>query len=1157
MKDRFYYICKAAAQVINAYEKETKETLFTSSTAAHTKLNDIIKRVLKFGVSPDYDLPDGAMGRVDLDNKVITYAPGLSNLDRIFTVAHEIGHRVLNHPDGPFLDRRGEIDQTPDHLALGIQNGVYQSYSPKSRQELEANVFAAELLAPLRLVREYLQSPNWSVDGLASYFGLSKTAMLNQITAAMLWLPDEENGPARSGEAEVKDTSHERAILVESPAYVQAGPGAGKTRVLVGRYARLVHEGVTPRRILALTFSNKAAAEMRERIAKALPEIAADQIVVNTFHSFGLDLIRRYWKILGYSKEPTILPPADVLMLLRRHLPIMPLGRFESVSAPVTRLGLLLDAISRAKDELISPEEYVEIAERWEIEVAQRPAPTNAKEIAKAESETEHAAKCRDAAIFYKAYENLLRSHSSVDYGDLILLAVRLLMAAGARVEIQSEFDHILVDEFQDVNYASGRLVQALDGERGIVWAVGDARQSIYRFRGASPANLLRFEDRFPGATAVPLGRNYRSVKDIVACASLVDISDPFTGEALPHLEVEAFRGRLSEAASVILIEKESIESEIAHIVNFVKQKLISGCAAADIAVLCRVRADAQRISDGLEAAGISTSWGGDTLASPAFKDVLAIVALASGDSRGLERAGSMAEHPIDRADLVRLLTWRKENHAGLTTLLKAARDGEIASISEQTAESCGKLFRIAGAIAAHHTAYAGIANYLFEYSIWCRNLFTQDAPESRRALVSVQQLLTLARSQNGATFEPGQTPIQAFLEFLELAIESGKLETISPDLGNPQLVNVMTVHASKGLEWPVVIVPFLNQGKFPHTRTGERTPIPGGFPRDGDAVDDRAEEACLFFVAVTRARDYLMLTRAPHKSRKTRSKFLEPIVAELPKMGFLVHHEEPAVDEVKAREDETILEPDRIFDYTDLTTYGECPKKYEFERILGMGGSGRGYPRYHSAVARTTEHLRRILASGGSVDEETAFMQLDAIWAEGGPTGHFYERRLRDLAEKSVQDYVRRLTDQNAPEVNKEIIVDAGGRLVRVKVEEFEAGSPAVFRRIHLTNPSKSHLGKDKDDKHALYAMYADQSIGKEWRIEAYYPALGKSQESLVTSGMKGPLITNRKKKMMKLSVGILSGEFPPTGDERTCSRCAFNIVCPKGSSDEEDSGD
>ena len=449
----------------------------------------------------------------------------------------------------------------------------------------------------------------------------------------------------------------------------------------------------------------------------------------------------------------------------------------------------------------------------------------------------------------------------------------------------------------------------------------------------------------------------------------------------------------------------------------------------------------------------------------------------------------------------------------------------------------------------ASKTAYLAVSTYLFEGSSWCRQLMREDSPKSRRALGAVRQMLMIARSFSDLLLEEDADAVRAFLEFLETAIESDRLDRIAPDLGDPRLVNVMTVHASKGLEWPVVVVPFLTDGKFPIRNSGERTPYPPNLSKETqkEKENERAEEDCLFFVAATRARDRLYLTRAPYGgSFKSKSPYVTQVVEGLSSTPYLDLVDVQIPEAEKPATQPSVFDPAKIFDFTELSDYSRCPKRFQYERILGLSGGDKGYLRYHRVVVDTATWIREAAGESSLPTEAEVIQELAIRWREDGPVGHFYEERYRIHATAATLDYLRRAGDGSVVEIDKEIVVDADGRLVRIKVDEFEAGT-TVFRRIHLTLPRKSHLGKDDDDRHALFAMYGAQALSdQDWRIEAYYPGLSEARDSLVTKGMKGSLLTYRKKKMHRLAQGLEDQVFAPKASKETCRRCPFAIVCP-----------
>jgi hypothetical protein len=633
--DRWAIIRRRAAELLAEYEARTERAAFDEHGGSHTRLEDIARRVYQFSVVPDDELPDDLSGYLDPADRLIAYRPIEDVARRRFTIAHELGHHALGHPLRTFEDRTDQIDDAPHVAALSAKAGVYRAYSDRDRWELEANVFAAELLLPVERVRAMaLRDPKWSVRRLARYFGVTRSAMLNQLTAALLPGPSDASSTAET--LATLDPSQQRAAVSSKPTLVLAGPGAGKTRVLVERFKHLVRDcGVRPDRILALTFANKAAEEMRERLGTLLPA-EAHAITVGTFHSLGLQVLQAYGHYLGLKEGSAPITEVDAFVLLRRRLGEVPLGSFDDLHRPSRNVGLLLKTISRAKDELCGPAEFARLTDEWHAELDGRPEPTTEAEVKALDDERQRAAACADVAAVYAIYQRWLRDGGHLDYGDLIAEAVRLFDLPDVARDIRGQWDHILVDEFQDVNYASGRLVHALDGGRGIVWAVGDPRQSIYRFRGASPVNLLDFTSDYTDAEVIPLEWNYRSVEDVVRAGQAVEIALPVgsDGRPLPLPDLRAYRGRPATEPAVELVITAVGSDELAELVRRVRAEAEIR-PRGHIAVLCRRRSEAQRVSDALEAADLPTDWGGALQDRSVFKDVIGALLLAADSPSG------------------------------------------------------------------------------------------------------------------------------------------------------------------------------------------------------------------------------------------------------------------------------------------------------------------------------------------------------------------------------------------------------------------------------------------------------------------------------------------------------------------------------------------
>src|SRR2546421_4233403 len=321
------------------------------------------------------------------------------------------------------------------------------------------------------------------------------------------------------------DEFQRAAIEAATPALIVAGPGSGKTSTLIGRAEYLIDElAVQPEHILALTFSRKAAQEMEERLQLVLHghdqangETAQGRPMpmVSTFHAFCADILRTYGGWVGLRPDFALVDETEGYFLLRQMAREMRLSHYRNLASPAYYFPDFLKAISRAKDELVTPEQYQQLAQRMLEQAHDEESELSAK-------------KALEVASIYRLYQEGLRRKGDTDFGGLVMLAVQLLEEfPQVRNEQQQRFSHILVDEFQDINRASGVLLRVLAGDERRVWVVGDANQAIYGFRGASPANISNFQADYPGAVVLPLSCNYRSRPDIV------DLAESFRGQQL------------------------------------------------------------------------------------------------------------------------------------------------------------------------------------------------------------------------------------------------------------------------------------------------------------------------------------------------------------------------------------------------------------------------------------------------------------------------------------------------------------------------------------------------------------------------------------------------------------------------------------------------
>jgi DNA helicase-2/ATP-dependent DNA helicase PcrA len=977
----------------------------------------------------------GALGWLEPGEDLIFLRDDLAEPVRRFTLAHELGHallhratgapapaaavlagdltfasgaqRLLQDADAGTADECDDEDLDAPMDPLGAADESLrpgQAYSARARRESEANAFAAALLLPAESLRTLFLgtdgAPGLGPRELALHFGVSESAV-HQALAALL-LPGVSavaGSTARLGASSARpqlDPWQREAAAAPAPALVVAGPGTGKTSTLAGRVAHLVFErGVDPARILALTFSNKAAREMRERLDALLADApaSAGRPTVSTIHAFCGDLLRRYAPLVGLRPDYRLISEVEGYLLLREVAGQMVLAHYQPLAAPGMHFPALLGAISRAKDELADPGRYAELA--WRM-----------ADQARTPDEHAAAARAQEVARVYAAYQRALAEAGNADFGDMIRLAVRLLREQPeVLAEIRERHPHVLVDEFQDINRAMGVLLQVLASSDGQLWAVGDADQAIYRFRGASPANLARFTEAYPAARIYPLSTNYRSRPPILRAASAVaegllgegaravleaayqpasggSSAPASAGPAEAHGAREAAQGEESRVVTLAVAPDEP--SEQAGLIAAIRARMAQGRALADQAVLCRTRRQCQRIADALDAAGPPARVVTPLLEQPDVKNLLGVVLLLSDASgAGLLRAGAVPDHAFSRAEARAVLQAARARHVSPMALVLNGGSAlaEIADLSAEGIAGLARLGDILGDLWMAPDVATGLARYLFALTGVARRALADPSAAARQAAAGLARLLALARNfedqRRGAEPgprrpQPGGAHWEEFVDYVRVLAALGRdagggaedLLSVSADG-----VRVLTVHGSKGLEFPVVYLPGLADGRFPTQRRSDPVPSPPGLSDDLTLTADQgdahvAEEACLFYVAITRARDELIVSYAERYGRRraAASPFLRPLMllaadsasgvgrVRWPAATLSVpERASPAgadagddpfagdVASVAASDVEPAAPADEALRVSAIETYQRCPRQYAYRYVYGL----------------------------------------------------------------------------------------------------------------------------------------------------------------------------------------------------------------------------
>ncbi len=633
--------------------------------------------------------------------------------------------------------------------------------------------------------------------------------------------------PTESGPQNLNPEQQGAVLHKAGPLMVFAGAGSGKTRVITSRIARLIDEGVPPYRILAVTFTNKAAKEMRTRIEQMVGPVASE-LWMGTFHSVCARLLRIEGKAIGLPSNFVVYDDADQISLVKDLL------KKKGIDDKSVQPRGVLHEISRAKEKLLGPTAFADKASGYFERIV---------------------------ASIYPDYNKALTSANALDFDDILMKAVRLLeQAQPVREKYQDRFLHVLIDEYQDVNFAQYQLVDILSAKHRNITIVGDDDQSIYAWRGADVSHMMRFQQDHPDATVVKLVQNYRSTKKILAAAY----------EVIRHNRTRADKKLWTdnrEGAAVTVSEAGSEQDEAMLVVDAILREVRTGRRTyRDFAVLYRTNAQSRVLEEAMLTMRVPhVLVGGQRFYErKEVKDMVAYLRLAlnTDDEVALRRIVNVPIRGIGPGAIDKLVARAAELETSLSNALKDPQ--WLASIPTKTQAGANRL--VACIEDAAHIAEDGpitpVLKHLMNKSEYLDALRSERTEEAQSRLENLQELINVT-----IEFDAGPEPpsLAMFLESVALVSDIDSYEEGS------DAVTLMTLHSSKGLEFPVVFLVGLEEGVFPHSRSlGEDSEL--------------EEERRLCYVGMTRAREELHLTHAHRRtlfgqpSFNPRSRFLDDL---------------------------------------------------------------------------------------------------------------------------------------------------------------------------------------------------------------------------------------------------------------------------------------
>ncbi|MEC5407094.1 ATP-dependent helicase [Paraburkholderia sp. MPAMCS5] len=1101
--DRARTEAKALRQRLLKHCKTTQPTSLQLLSGVETELNLAIDCV-----PPGYAALGGGAAVLERDEDSIYVRNDVEDSEYGYLVAHELGHWSLD-AEKPKV--------TIAHLAsLTASTGTpaavkVEAYGARGRQELQANVFARELLLPRELAILLWNAGDGAQD-ISKALVLPLELVRLQLLDALL-LPASAPAlpkplPAPSEDQKLAAEAKERFVNVV------AGPGTGKTTTLVHRVKHLIEQrGVDPSKILVLTFTNKAAFELVERLRNAGIHRASD-IWAGTFHAFGLEFLRRYHQHFGLDPDVLVADKLHQMSLLIRSLPSIDLKYYLRVEDPYDWLQTVVKCIQRLKEELVDPSEYQ-------------------SRISALNAESDELRKQReDIASLYATHEVALRDAKMVDFVDLVAKpALRMRDDRASVAELANHFEHILVDEYQDVTEAMVMMVRQLAAQAKSLWVVGDVRQAIHHWRGASVKSLMKFENAFQisgdgsDVKKYSLDSNRRSSEEVLELFSVAGRVHVLE-KRLPLDSMSAVSGKSSVLPELVSCETRS-DIHLAIAEEVISRKA-EGVDYRQQAVLCRRGADVEFLADKLRDAGIPTLFIGELTQRPEIKRLICLMQLLCERApRALVGLADLPKFAMPMQDIVLLLECAEEDIAWQRGRWLGSSPADI---SEQGREASIQLQALLSGFSRHTNPWSFICILLLE-----RRFGLPDAKDTSLEAQTVRMALwQFAYAVRNGDGDVRQARLSRYLLRQQLRQRIGETHgdrELPPEASEMDAVRLLTVHGSKGLEFQAVHMGYVDADAYgPDEPTwGESEPILALVPPSvlGSSDDEYKFETAvernnLLYVALSRAKLHLQIYENIEFGFKNRPIQLKSPEATVKKRTFVngkaeVMHANSAIVQASVVAQ---------VQFEEFESYSRCPLQHHYRYRLGLSREQESDISVRARWA-VMETLRAVAKD--HVHPKAAFA---SAW------GHY------QLPDESADPHLTRdakvvcrrgltVIGKNPGTFNESLISRLNGLDVELPwMIDSDKGGPA---RLHLIRFSASGSGTTS----SLLRPMLLEIEGRRPRPLILHTLLVEKHIDVKLS--QAP----EKTTAFKAAPRMLSGDRTPVPG-RHCGRCAYLSVCP-----------
>ena len=932
---------------------------------------------------------------------------------------------------------------------------------------------------------------------------------------------------------------------------VVAGAGTGKTSLITERIVHLINERkFEPQNILAVTFTEKAAREMVERLDEKMP-LSYYEPKICTYHSFCMDVLKEDGHEMGMNTNFKLITDAEQWMLLRKEIYKLNLKELRPKNNPGKYINDLLKLFSKCTDENISSKDLM----KYSLSL---------------EDETEKN-KWQEAAIIFDHYKEIKLKDSKMDFGDLITFVYDLFKAKPYVLEkYQKRFHHVLVDEFQDTNYTQYEIIKLLCAnetlaQRSLV-VVGDDSQSIYKFRGAAISNILEFKKDFDDPKIITLNQNYRSVQNILDVSyKVIQNNNPYTLEHTLGISKKLIANKKStKEENIKIISTPDLETEVNYVVNEIQKLLETGeVGFRDIAILGRANSHLEPFIMALRKAGLPYQFYGNRGLYEREEIDLVICLLNllinTSDSSNLFKCLFIDSLNIDVDTIYKLLNLSRDKKTLLWNECENYKfDKNLTKFVNTIKEYQRKLPKIQPSDLIYNLLNE--INYLNKF-------FAEETIENDLSVKNLDLFLKRVKNIELSMFQDnGVTPnLLEFLDYFNLIIEAGD-NPAQAEVEDVDTINILTVHSSKGLEFEAVFIPSLINGRFP---TQDRS---YGFSLPDELIEDKEilpsedyflqEERRLFYVGVTRAKKYLHLTFADTYGKRDRSKstFVEECGLEITRVESSTEGKKEEIEQaslfgVESEYRKKINKIDseylpKSLSFTALTSYKTCPLKYKYQYILNFPTKQSKALSFGNTIHEVLKeyHVTR-LNRDISLNEvlEIYKMKFQPFGYEDRDNQIDYYKTGQELLTKYYEKYHHQKLKPVV--IEKMFKFELNGVPVSGKIDRIDLNEDGTYEIIdYKTGETKTEKEIRNDDQLTLYAEAAKEFFNYQ-NVKLTYFYLEKDEKISTERNEKDFERLNAEVK--EVFTEIKNKNFKAKPSQRNCMFCDFKDICPSAIKD------